>query len=70
VDELVAAAIETSGKEIRVQHVDGPVGVQSRNFSNARIYSLGWEARVFLNEGISQTYSWIDAQVRAQGAVG
>ena len=70
VDELVAAAIEVSGKDIRVKHVDGPVGVQSRNFSNARIYSLGWEASVFLTEGISHTYSWIDAQVRAQGAVG
>ena len=39
VDELVATVIEVAGKEINVKHVDGPVGVQSRNFSNARIYS-------------------------------
>ncbi len=33
VDELVNTVIEVSGKEIHVQYVDGPVGVQSRNFS-------------------------------------
>lgn len=68
VDELAAAVIEVSGKEIHVNHVDGPVGVQSRNFSNARVYSLGWEARVFLREGIGYTYPWIEAQVKAQQA--
>jgi nucleoside-diphosphate-sugar epimerase len=65
VDELVATVIEVSGKEIHVKHVDGPVGVQSRNFSNARVYSLGWRAKVYLKEGISYTYSWIEAQVKA-----
>ena len=65
VDELVATVIEVSGKVIHVKHVDGPVGVRSRNFSNARIYSLGWEAKVFLKEGIGYTYPWIEAQVKA-----
>lgn len=65
--------IETSGKKINIKHVDGPVGVQSRNFSNARVYSLGWEAKVFLKacpersrrNGIGYTYPWIEAQVKA-----
>jgi len=65
VDELVAAVAEVSGKKIHVRHVDGPVGVQSRNFSNTRIYSIGWRARVFLKEGISLTYPWVEAQVKA-----
>ena len=65
VDELVATVIEVAGKGIHVKHVDGPVGVQSRNFSNARIYSLGWRAKAFLKEGISLTYPWIEAQVKA-----
>jgi GDP-D-mannose 3',5'-epimerase len=65
VDELVATVIEVSGKEIHVEHVDGPVGVHSRNFSNEHIYSLGWRAKVFLKEGISLTYPWIEAQVKA-----
>ena len=63
VDELAAAVIEVSGKRIQVRHIEGPVGVQSRNFSNARIYSLGWRPKVFLKEGISYTYPWVAAQV-------
>ena len=66
VDELVTTVAEVAGKTISVEHIEGPVGVQSRNFSNARIYSLGWQARVFLKGGISLTYPWIEAQVKAQ----
>jgi len=65
VDELVQTVIEASGKEIRVEHVEGPVGVQARNFSKARIKSLGWKAQVSLKEGIAQTYAWIENQVEA-----
>ncbi len=65
VDELVAAVAKVSGKKFSVKHVDGPVGVQSRNFSNERIYSLGWQAKVYLEDGIRQTYPWVEAQVKA-----
>jgi GDP-D-mannose 3',5'-epimerase len=65
VDELVRTVAEVSGKEIHMQYVDGPVGVQSRNFSNARIYSLGWQARYSLKDGIARTYPWIETQVKA-----
>ena len=54
-----------SGKHVNVEWVKGPVGVQSRNFSNARIYSTGWQARFPLAEGIKRTYPWIEEQVRA-----
>jgi nucleoside-diphosphate-sugar epimerase len=68
VNELVDTVAEVAGKEIRVKHIEGPVGVQSRNFSNERIYSLGWQARVFLKEGIERTYPWIEQQVlKARG---
>ena len=39
--------------------------MQARNFSKARIHSLGWEAKVSLKEGIARTYPWIEAQVKA-----
>jgi len=68
VDELVETVIEVVGKKINVKHVEGPVGVQSRNFSNERIYSLGWRAKVSLKDGIALTYPWIEAQVKAQRA--
>ena len=64
VDELVHVVSDVAGKKINIRHVDGPVGVQSRNFSNARIYSLGWKPRVFLREGICLTYPWIEQQVK------
>jgi GDP-D-mannose 3', 5'-epimerase len=64
VNELVATVSEVAGKKVHVKHIDGPVGVQSRNFSNARIYSLGWQPKVFLKEGIELTYPWIEAQVK------
>ena len=63
VDELVETVAKVAGKRIRIEHIDGPVGVQSRNFSNARIESLGWQSRVFLEEGIGKTYAWIEKQV-------
>jgi nucleoside-diphosphate-sugar epimerase len=64
VDELVQTVAAVAGKRISIKHVDGPVGVQSRNFSNDRIYSLGWQAKHFLKDGIAFTYPWIEAQVR------
>jgi len=51
---------------VGVRYVPGPVGVQSRNFSNARIYSLGWHAATSLRGGIGITYAWIEQQVRAR----
>lgn len=65
VEELVRTVADVAGKTIHVKHVAGPVGVQSRNFSNARIESLGWQAKYFLKDGISQTYPWIESQVKA-----
>jgi nucleoside-diphosphate-sugar epimerase len=64
VDELVATVTEVSGKKINIKHIPGPVGVQSRNFSNARIYSLGWKANHYLKDGIARTYPWIEEQVK------
>jgi GDP-D-mannose 3',5'-epimerase len=64
VDDLVGTVAEVAGKTIHIRHIDGPVGVQSRNFSNERIYSLGWEPKSFLREGIARTYPWVEAQVK------
>jgi nucleoside-diphosphate-sugar epimerase len=66
VDELVRTVAAVAGKQIRIKHIDGPVGVQSRNFSNDRIYSLGWRANFLLRDGIARTYPWVEQQVQAQ----
>src|SRR5512136_428699 len=69
VNELVETVAHVANKKINVRHVTGPVGVQSRNFSNERIYSTGWRAKVFLEDGIRFTYPWIAEQVKAKQAV-
>jgi nucleoside-diphosphate-sugar epimerase len=69
INELVRIVCEVAGKRVQVRHVDGPVGVQARNFSNARIYSTGWRPRVSLREGIDRTYRWVREQVLAQSLV-
>ena len=63
-DELVSTVAEVAGKEIHKNYIEGPVGVQARNFDKARIKSLGWGATTSLKEGITRTYEWIDEQVR------
>ena len=64
VDELVQTVVEVAGKKVHIKHIEGPVGVQSRNFSNARIYTTGWQAKFSLKDGIALTYPWIESQVR------
>lgn len=64
VDELAETIAEVSGKRCTFKHVEGPVGVQSRNFSNVRIYSIGWKSRYDLKDGISLTYPWVEQQVK------
>ena len=66
VDQLVATVAEVAGKRVQVKHIDGPVGVQSRNFSNERIYSTGWRPRYSLRDGIAETYPWIEAPGQSQ----
>jgi GDP-D-mannose 3', 5'-epimerase len=65
VDDLVRTVADVAGKRVRITHVEGPVGVRSRNFSNERIYSTGWRARFSLRDGIARTYPWVEAQVYA-----
>jgi len=69
VRQLVETVIGISGKRLRVKYVNGPVGVQSRNFSNARIYSIGWHPSTPLRDGLRTTYEWIERQMRGVATV-
>jgi nucleoside-diphosphate-sugar epimerase len=70
VNELLKVVCQVAGKKVKVKHIKGPVGVQSRNFSNKRIYSLGWKPKFYLKAGIARTYPWIEKQVKATRARG
>jgi len=64
VDELAATAIKISGKDLKVSHIKGPVGVQARILDKKRIQSMGWNAKVSFEEGLTTTYTWIEEQVK------
>ena len=60
--DLVAGVAEV---EIVKKHVEGPQGVRGRNSDNTLLReTLGWEPEISLEEGISRTYAWIEAQVK------
>jgi len=70
VKDLVETVAKVAGKRVTPKYVSGPVGVQSRNFSNEKIYSIGWKPRFSLRNGIERTYPWIEKQVVAMRGLG
>lgn len=65
INQLADLVAGIAGIRIRRKHVPGPQGVRGRNSDNGRLREvLSWEPRVSLEEGLRQTYSWIENQVR------
>lgn len=64
VSEMVAMTMMAADKWVNIEYIEGPVGVQARNFSKARIRSLGWEAKMPFRDGVAILYPWIEEQVR------
>ena len=62
VDELAKMIIKISGKDLKINHIEGTVGVKSRNFSNKKIKSI-WRPSVSLEAGLKEIYEWINAQL-------
>ena len=53
-----------AGKNLSIEHVDGPQGVRGRNSDNTKLREvLGWEPSIELEEGLSETYRWIEKQL-------
>jgi GDP-D-mannose 3',5'-epimerase len=64
INRLAETIMEIAGKEVRVKHVPGPLGVRGRNSDNHLIREkLGWEPSRSLKEGLTKTYAWIAGQV-------
>lgn len=65
IDQLVGLVADIAGKRIKIHHIEGPQGVRGRNSDNRLIQAkLGWEPTMTLREGLSETYAWIETQVR------
>ena len=68
VDELANTIAEVAGKKITIKHIEGPVGVQARMFTNDQILDLGWESKFSLRDGIAKTYPSVAEQARKAAA--
>jgi nucleoside-diphosphate-sugar epimerase len=67
INRLADMVAEVAGVRIEKRHVPGPQGVRGRNSDNTRLREvLGWEPEIDLEEGLSRTYPWIEAQLRAK----
>lgn len=65
VDDLVRLISEVAGHAVDIRHVAGPQGVRGRNSDNTRLErTLNWRPSITLRDGIKQTYTWIEEQVR------
>jgi GDP-D-mannose 3',5'-epimerase len=68
-NELVATVAKVAGKEIRIKHIKGPLGVRGRNSDNTLIKEkLNWAPSEPLINGIAKTYKWIESKVAAEKA--
>ena len=65
INQLADIVCEIAGVSLRKRHIPGPQGVRGRNSDNTRLRRvLGWEPRITLEEGVGQTYRWIEQQVQ------
>ncbi len=64
VNEVFEIVADIAGIDINLVHIDGPVGVQSRNADLTLQRSvLGFEPQVSLEDGLSKVYHWVHDQV-------
>jgi GDP-D-mannose 3',5'-epimerase len=64
INHLAELVIAISGKNLRVRHIDGPLGVRGRNSDNRLIQDkIGWRPSQPLYAGLEKTYAWIEQQV-------
>lgn len=69
INQLVDIVAGIAGKRIRKRHdLTKPQGVRGRNADLTLMkQTLGWEPRVSLEDGLAETYKWIQQQLQAYG---
>jgi GDP-D-mannose 3', 5'-epimerase len=69
INQLAEMAMHIAGKQLRIRHIPGPLGVRGRNSDNRLIAKeLNWSPSAPLEDGLQRTYEWIRAQVQASVA--
>jgi GDP-D-mannose 3',5'-epimerase len=64
INELARIIMKIADKTVSFEHVEGPEGVRGRNSDNTRLREvLGWDPQIDLEEGLAETYLWIEKQL-------
>lgn len=65
INKLVEIIAKISGKNVNINHIDGPLGVRGRNSDNNLIKKkLNWSPTLTLKTGLEITYNWINSQTK------
>jgi GDP-D-mannose 3', 5'-epimerase len=65
INRLADMVMTIAGKELAIRHIRGPLGVRGRSSDNKLIEAeLGWKPSLQLESGLTETYTWIERQVR------
>jgi GDP-D-mannose 3', 5'-epimerase len=60
INDLARMIMEIAGKDLKIKHIEGPLGVRGRNSDNNLVFQkLNWEPSRPLKEGLEKTYDWI-----------
>ena len=63
INRLAEMIINFSGKDLKIKHVEGPIGVNGRNSDNSLIKNkLNWKPSVELKDGLYRLYKWIETK--------
>ena len=70
IDQLACLVMTIAGKELKLRHITGPLGVRGRNSDNRLIErELQWRPHLPLRQGLEVTYSWIQQQILTTSSV-
>jgi GDP-D-mannose 3',5'-epimerase len=66
INQLAEMSMRIAGKNLRIRHIPGPLGVRGRNSDNRLIaQKLGWAPSAPLERGLRSTFEWIETQVQS-----
>lgn len=71
INELIDLVSNVAGKKLKKRHnLSKPQGVRGRNSDNTLLNRvLGWEPSITLEQGLSVTYKWIEAELQKAGRI-
>lgn len=65
INQLAVMIMEIANKQVKINHIPGPLGVRGRNSDNRLCKErFGWAPSTPLNKGLAVTYNWIEKQVK------